>query len=137
MYTITKISETIESDIYDIKIPLSMKDEIINNYKLEPYGPVKEYWINNVKIISNNDGFLFDYFIDENSEIDLDLNILIEKYEKIESQSFNFYDSDIEEAYELYQKKNKEYLVQMKIYENYLVLELSSENLSEIKNNIL
>jgi hypothetical protein len=137
MYTITKISETIESDIYDIKIPLSMKDEIINNYKLEPYGPVKEYWINNVKIISNNDGFLFDYFIDENSEIDLDLNILIEKYEKVESQSFNFYDSDIEEAYELYQKKNKEYLVQMKIYENYLVLELSSENLSEIKNNIL
>ena len=89
MYTITKISETIESDIYDIKIPLSMKDEIINNYKLEPYGPVKEYWINNVKIISNNDGFLFDYFIDENSEIDLDLNILIEKYEKVESQSFN------------------------------------------------
>ena len=137
MYTITKISETIESDIYDIKIPLSMKDEIINNYKLEPYGPVKEYWINNVKIISNNDGFLFDYFIDENSEIDLDLNILIEKYEKVESQSFNFYDSDIEEAYELYQKKNKEYLVQMKIYEKYLVLELSSENLSEIKNNIL
>lgn len=137
MYTITKISETIESDIYDIKIPLSMKDEIINNYKLEPYGPVKEYWINNVKIISNNDGFLFEYFIDENSEIDLDLNILIEKYEKVESQSFNFYDSDIEEAYELYQKKNKEYLVQMKIYENYLVLELSSENLSEIKNNIL
>lgn len=137
MYTITKISETIESDIYDIKIPLSMKDEIINNYKLEPYGQVKEYWINNVKIISNNDGFLFDYFIDENSEIDHDLNILIEKYKKVESQSFNFYDSDIEEAYELYQKKNKEYLVQMKIYDNYLVLELSSENLSEIKNNIL
>ena len=137
MYTITKISETVESDIYDIKIPLSMKDEIINNYKLEPYGQVKEYWINNVKIISNNDGFLFDYFIDENSEIDLDLNILIEKYKKVESQSFNFYDSDIEEEYELYQKKNKEYLVQMKIYEKYLVLELSSENLSEIKNNIL
>jgi hypothetical protein len=137
MYTITKISETIESDIYDIKIPLSMKDEIINNYKLEPHGPVKEYWINNVKIISNNDGFLFDYFIDENSEIDLDLNILIEKYKKVESHSFNFYDSDIEEEYELYQKKNKEYIVQMKIYEKYLVLELSSENLSEIKNNIL
>ena len=137
MYTITKISEIIESNIYDIKIPLSMKEEIINKYKLESHGRVKEYWINNVKIISNNDGFLFDYFIDENSEIDLDLNILIEKYKKVESQSFNFYDSDIEEEYELYQKKNKDYLVQMKIYEKYLVLELSSENLSEIKNNIL
>lgn len=137
MYTITKLSDTIETNIYDIKLPLSMKDEIINKYKLESYGRVKEYWINNVKIISNNRDVSFHYFIDQNNEIDEDLNILIEKYQKIKCQSFNFYHSDTEEEYESYQNENRDYNVQMKKYESYLVLELTGENLSQIKNNII
>lgn len=137
MYTITKLSDTIETNIYDIKLPLSMKDEIINKYKLESYGRVKEYWINNVKIISNNRDVSFHYFIDQNNEIDEDLNILIEKYQKIKCESFNFYHSDTEEEYESYQNENRDYIVQMKKYESYLVLELTGENLSQIKNNII
>lgn len=137
MYTITKLSDTIETNIYDIKLPLSMKDEIINKYKLESYGRVKEYWINNVKIISNNRDVSFHYFIDQNNEIDEDLNILIEKYKKIKCESFNFYHSDTEEEYESYQNENRDYIVQMKKYESYLVLELTGENLSQIKNNII
>jgi len=137
MYTITKISNTIDENIYDIKLPLSIKDNLINKYHLESYGKVKEYWINNVKILCLKNSFLFDYFIAEDNVIDQDLNILIEKYNKIECLPFNFYTTDIEDEYELYQTENSDFSVQMKVYKNYLVLELSSENLSEIKNNIL
>ena len=137
MYTITKISHITNEGIYDIKLPLSMKSNLINKYQLEYYGKVKEYWINNVKILFLENRFIFDYFVAEETSIDQDLNIIIEKYNKMECIPFNFYNTDIEEEYELYQIEQCDYIIQIKIYKNYLVLELSSENLSQIKNNIL
>ena len=100
-------------------------------------GLIKEYWINNINIVSDGCSFYFNYIIEEGVEFVETYYILIEKYKKIECVPFNFYKSDLEEDYILYQKEKDNCLIKMKEYNEYIILEVCGEILSEIKNNII
>mgnify|MGYP006923643336 CR=1 FL=1 len=45
----------INDDFYDHKLDINKLSYLINKYDLKCNGSIKEYWINNVRIISNND----------------------------------------------------------------------------------
>lgn len=137
MYKITKISKILDDNLFDTNISLSQKDILINHHNLLPCGKIKEYWINNVNIISNGSSFSFHYIVNNYSDYDNKSNLLIEKYEKTICNPFNFYDSDSEEEYELYINDKNNYTIRMRVYQDSLVLEVLGESLSEIKNNII
>ena len=137
MYKITKISKILDDNLFDTNISLSQKDILINQYNLLPCGKIKEYWINNVNIISNASSFSFHYIVDNYSDYDKKYNLLIENYEKSICNPFNFYDTDSEEEYELYINDKNNHTIIMKVYQDSLVLEVLGESLSEIKNNII
>ena len=137
MYKITKIYKILDDNLFDTNIPLSQKDILINQYNLLPCGKIKEYWINNVNIISNGNSFSFHYIVDNYSDYDKKYNLLIENYEKTFCNSFNFYESDSEEEYELYMNDKNNYTISIRVYQDSLVLEILGESLSEIKNNII
>lgn len=137
MYTVTKISSIINDEIMDVKIPLKNKNQIIKKFNLLSLGKVKEYWINNLNILNINGSFKYDYVIDEINYIDKDKKLFIEMNKKIECIPFNFYKCDIEEEYELYKNNGNLFDVRMKVFHDYIILEIIGEKLDEIKNNII
>ena len=86
MYNITKVSH-INNDIYNIKIQLDKKEQLIKKYGLKEVGEYKEYWINNVQIISNGDTFDFNYF--EDIYIEYDDTKKISKYQIVPSPEWH------------------------------------------------
>ena len=98
---------------------------------------VKEYWINNVQIIFKDNIFSFHYINDEN--IKFKDNFLIQKYEIKECIRFNFFNSDIEYEYNLYENNDKN--IKLKEYHDYITLEIYIYNLNnydkKLYNDIL
>ena len=54
-YFCNKIDDDRQRQIYDQKININKLQYFIDKYNLICKNKVKEYWINNVNIISNND----------------------------------------------------------------------------------
>ena len=93
---------------------------------------IKEYWINNVQIISNGD-LQFNKIIDR--DVKYHNNYLIQEYDKFESDKFSFYESHLEEEYILYENIRKDVTIIVKKYEDFITLMYESEN--NIDNNFL
>lgn len=135
MYRVTKVSTIIDDDIYDIKIPLSKKNLLIEKYNLLSKSEIKEYWINNLHITSDINGLNYNYIVDESIDFDKENNLLIEKYNIVNCVPFNFFECDLEDKYLLYFNENNR--IEMKEYDDYITLEITGKDLIEIKNNII
>ncbi|MBE17950.1 MAG: hypothetical protein CMH79_04225 [Nitrospinae bacterium] len=113
-------------NIYDIQYPLLEKELLINKYNLKKSGLTKEYWINNTKIISNQIRTTFNYINDLSVDYDNKTMVLFCKCERIECDTFIFYESDIEEEYILYEGNNNGVKIELKEYPKYFTLEYIS-----------
>tara|TARA_B100000745_G_scaffold294244_1_gene237009 strand:- start:112 stop:534 length:423 start_codon:yes stop_codon:yes gene_type:complete len=109
----------INDKIFNEKISLEKLKEILNELKLLKIGKIKEYWINNVQIISLNNQLSFNYIND--ISIDYKDNFLIQKFNKIECKPFNFCNIDLDDEFILYE--NKEKTIELREFNSYLTLQ--------------
>lgn len=122
----------INDDFYDHKLDINKLSYLINKYDLKCNGPVKEYWINNIRIISNND-LIFNRIIDK--DIHFTDNYLIQKYDIYYCDKFNFSETHLEEEYILYENIIDDIKIIVKKYDNFITLIYQSQN--NIENNFL
>jgi len=122
----------INDDFYDHKLDINKLSYLINKYDLKYEGSVKEYWINNIRIISNND-LIFNRIIDK--DIHFTDNYLIQKYEIYDCDKFNFSETHLEEEYILYENIIDDIKIIVKKYDNFITLMYQSQN--NIENNFL
>ena len=121
----------INDNFYNNKINLNKLSYLIKKYDLNLKYNVKEYWINNVLIISNKDNIKF-YKIND-KDIKFQNEYIIKSYDINECISFNFNNTDLEEEYILYENIINDIKVILKQYSEYITLEFESNNL--INNN--
>jgi hypothetical protein len=122
----------INNDFYDHKLDINKLSYLINKYDLKYEGSVKEYWINNIIIISNND-LIFNRIIDR--DINFTDDYLIQKYEIYDCDKFNFSETHLEEEYILYENIIDNIKINVKKYDNFITLMYQSQN--NIENNFL
>ena len=121
----------INDNFYNNKINLNKFSYLIKKYDMNLKYNVKEYWINNVLIISNKDNIKF-YKIND-KDIKFQNEYIIKSYDINECISFNFNNTDLEEEYILYENIINDIKVILKQYSEYITLEFESNNL--INNN--
>ena len=109
--------DIIDNDLYNIKIPIIFLRKYINKFKLNFIGTQKEYFLNNVIILSN--GIYNKYYRRIYDKINISEHGLEISYEDKEIIPFNFYNCDHSEIYKLYKKDN----ISLKLYDNYFILE--------------
>ena len=124
---------TINNTFYDHKLSNKYLSHLIDKYDLICKGDVKEYWINNVQIISTNDDLQFNKIIDR--DVEYHNNYLIQEYDKLECDKFSFYESHLEEEYILYGNIVKGVKIIVKKYKDFITLMYESEN--NIDDNFL
>ncbi len=122
----------INDDFYDHKLDINKLSYLINKYDLKCKGSVKEYWINNIIIISNDD-LIFKRIIDK--DIHFTDNYLIQKYDIYDCDKFNFSETHLEEEYILYENIIDDIKINVKKYDNFITLMYQSQN--NIENNFL
>ena len=125
----------INNHIYDQKLNINKLQYFIDKYNLICKDKVKEYWINNVNIISYKVHLLFNKIIDGN--INYDNNYLIHNYDKEICIPFNFYESHLEDEYSLYENIEYDIKIIIKKYDDYITLHYESENIINNNNNFL
>jgi len=128
----------LNNNFFNENISLNNLDFLIKELNLIKKDLIKEYWINNARIISKNNELSFNYIND--ISIHYKNNFLIQNYEKIECKSFNFYDIDISCEYLLYENNENNEKILLKKYKDYLTLEIHSNNENDkifLYNNIL
>ena len=121
----------INDNFYNNKINLNKLSYLIKKYDLNLKNNIKEYWINNVLIISNKNDIKF-YKIND-KDIKFQNEYIIKSYDINECISFNFNNTDLEEEYILYENIINDIKVILKQYSEYITLEFESNNL--INNN--
>ena len=120
----------INDEFYDHKLDLNKLSYLIDKYDLICKNKVKEYWINNVNIISYDT--LSFYKIIDNTII-YDNNYLIHNYDKKSCAPFNFHETNIEDEYILYENMINNIKIIVKEYDDYITLHYESKNI--INNN--
>ena len=122
MFSFIKYSNSRDENIYDIRFPLSEKDNILNEHDLQFKYHEKVYFLNNVVIKINPNGTFFNY------ENDISINVkgdfVIREYETLNCPRFSFYKSDVEEEYKLYE--NGDSSIILKEYHDYFTFEMVS-----------
>tara|TARA_B100000780_G_C20697216_1_gene277225 strand:+ start:102 stop:518 length:417 start_codon:yes stop_codon:yes gene_type:complete len=121
----------ISKNLYNSKISLEKLSYLIEKYDLNKQNCIKEYWINNVQIISDKKNVKFSKIIDNN--IKYDNEYLIQEYNIDECRPFNFSEIHLEEEYVLYENIISDNKIIVKKYLEYITLEFESKNL--INNN--
>ena len=117
--------------IYNNKININKLPFLIKKYNLNYKNAIKEYWINNVQIISDKNKFNFYKIFDKNvNYID---EYLIKEYTIKECPQFNFNESHLEDEYILYENIINNIKIILKKYSEYITLEFETDNL--INNN--
>ena len=122
----------IDDDFFNNKISLDKLSHLIKKYELKLMGPIKEYWINNVLIISNKKDIKFFKIIDK--EITYENNYLIQEYISKNCSPFNFKNVHLEDEYILYENTLNNIKIILKKYEDYITLEFETVNLINIDN---
>ena len=115
----------ITNNIFDEKISKKELNNLIQKYSLEKKGCIKEYWINNVQIISY-DGKLSYNYINDNTIEKID-DFLIQEFECKECDLFNFYKTDLEYEYILYTNLVNNVSVNIKEFTDYLTIECQTD----------
>ena len=123
----------IDDEFYDHKLDISYLPKLINKYDLKYINHIKEYWINNVQIISDKDNIKFYKIIDKN--IHYDNNYIQQEYQISNCDKFNFNESDLEEEYNLYENIINDIKIKVKKYDNFITLMYESKK--NIDNNFL
>jgi len=118
----------INNDTFDEKIPFSKLNDLIEKFKLKESYHIKEYWMNNVQIINKRDKLTFTYIEDLDISYDEKNNFLIQEYIETPCKSFNFYETDLEDNYLLYENIINDITVYLKKYNNYLSVEFICDN---------
>jgi hypothetical protein len=124
--------DKINDEIFNNKITIDKFNDLIEKYKLVCKDKVKEYWINNVMILSNNSNLTFNKVIDK--EILFDNNYLIQELVMSECKPFNFHKTDLELEYILYENIIDNIKIILKKYNDYITLEYETDNLINIDN---
>jgi hypothetical protein len=125
-YFCDKINDDPYLKIYDQKLNINKLQYFIDKYNLICIGKVKEYWINNVNIISENGHLSFHKIIDGTTGNDN--NYLIHNYDKEICIPFNFYESHLEDEYTIYENIIEDIKIIIKKYDYFITLHYESEN---------
>jgi hypothetical protein len=137
MFTYHFITSKDNNDNYNEKIEKKNLPILIQKYSLKKEGIYKEYWINHVRIISNDKKLNFNYIKD--IIIEVSDNYLIQEYEITPCPSFSFYEIDLETEYTLYKGIYNGFVIIVKEFDIYLTIELNSpiKNHFFLYNNII
>ena len=120
MYSILPC-EKIQTNIFNLKKDLSLKNKYLEQYKLLNKGLYKIYYKNNYIIKSSEELIKYFKIIEKNNYFE-DNHLFLE-YDTEEKESFNFFDVDNEEEYILYENKIDEVNIQLKEFKNYCEIE--------------
>lgn len=121
----------IKNNFYNNKININKLSYLIKKYDLKFISPIKEYWLNNIKIISDKNNINFYKIYDKN--INYYNEYLIHEYLLENSEPFNFNKTHLEEEYILYENTINDIKIILKKYIDYITLEFETNNL--INNN--
>lgn len=124
MFSFIQFSKSKGENLYDIRLPLSKKDKIINDNNLCFKFHEKVYFLNNVIIKINPDGIFFNY--ENDISIHVNDEFIVREYETLSCPKFSFYESDVEEEYKLYE--NGDSSIKLKEYPDYFTFEMISSN---------
>jgi len=124
MFSFIKYSNSKGKDIFDIRFPLSEKDNVLKEKDLQFKYREKVYFLNNVVIKVNPNGNFFNY--ENDISIKINDNFIVREYETSSCSKFNFYESDLEEEYNLYE--NEDSSIKLKEFDEYYTLEIISSN---------
>ncbi len=122
MFSFIKYSKSKDENIFDIRFPLSEKDKVLKEKKLQFKYKEKVYFLNNLVITVNPNGNFFYY--ENDISIKIDDNFIVREYETSSCSKFNFYESDLEEEYNLYE--NEDSSIKLKEFDEYYTLEIIS-----------
>ena len=123
----------IDNDFYNHKLDISYLSKLISKYDLIYINHFKEYWINNVQIISDKNNIQFYRIIDNN--INYNNNYILVEYNRTNCDKFNFNETDLEEEYILYENIINDIKIKVKKYDNFITLMYESKKY--IDNNFL
>jgi hypothetical protein len=121
----------INNNFYNSKISLDKLSYLIKKYDLEYKNYIKEYWINNLLIVSNNNDIKFYKIYDK--DVKYQNEYIVKSYDIDECTPFNFNKTHSEEEYILYENVINDIKVVLKKFSEYITLEFESNNL--INNN--
>jgi len=121
----------IDDNIFDEKIDVVNKNKLIEKYSLQYKNKNKEYWINNVRILSSEDQLKFNTFNDISLFYDNNYHLLNYEYICKECKGFSFYKTDLEDDYSIYDNKIDMIYICLKEYRNYLTIEFHCNNKSD------
>ena len=124
MFSFIKFSKNKDENIYDIRIPLSQKEEFLKRYSLNFKYREKKYYIKNVVIKVNESGQYYNY--EEDLSVNVDKDYIVREFTEKECPFFSFFKSDIEEEYDLYSNDDESIL--LKEFEDFFTFEMKSEN---------
>ena len=124
MFSFIKFSKNKDENIYDIRIPLSQKEEFLKRYSLNFKYREKKYYIKNVVIKVNEKGQYYNY--EEDLSVKVDKEYIVREFTEKECPFFSFFKSDIEEEYNLYSNDDESIL--LKEFEGFFTFEIKSEN---------
>tara|TARA_Y100000389_G_C17103585_1_gene337145 strand:- start:176 stop:559 length:384 start_codon:yes stop_codon:yes gene_type:complete len=125
MFSFIKYSNSKDENIFDIRFPLSGKEILLKKHALQLKYHEKVYFLNNVVIKINPNGTFFNY--ENDISISLKDTYIVREYETISCSKFNFYKSDVEEDYKLYE--NEDSSIKLKEFNDYFTFEIISNSL--------
>ena len=126
--------DKINDEIFNNKININKLQYLIDKYNLICKNIEKEYWINNVQILSNNNYSIFSFKKIIDKKITYNGNYLIQEYISKECKSFNFHESKLENKYVLYENIIDNIKIILKKYDDFITLEYETDNLININN---
>ena len=124
MFSFIKFSKYKGENIYDIRLSLSEKDKLLDKYNMNFKYEEKKYYLNNVVITINPTETTYHY--EEDISINIENDYIIREYIIRECPQFNFYESDSEEIYKLYENGDRTIL--LKEYNKYCSFEINTNN---------
>ena len=127
MYIIYYCNQKIKNNIYDIRIHKKEKNTFLHKYSLIDKGVEKELWENNVRITISKDKREF-HFI-EDIDISFKKNKIIQEVIINDCIQYNLYKVHQEDIYHLYENTNEVGIIQLKEYNDYLILSVLCDNL--------
>lgn len=107
------------------KIPLSQFNSYIHQFNFQYQSDIKEYWIHNTKIISDKQRLNF--YLWNDLECYLDKGWICQEYTMKQIQPFQFYQTDSEEIYSLYEAHVNGTILQICKYSDYFLFKVKTE----------
>ena len=122
--------KSVNDKFFNSRIDINSKQFYIDKYNLKNKGKSKDYFYNNIKINCLNNIFEFTKYISKN--VIIKHNNLIEEFDEIYFNKFNFFNVDYEEEYELYSNIKEEGKILLKDFNEYITLEIITNDLNEL-----